>query len=247
MENSFENEMTSSKIEFLNRLFQNNLHIMSDDEARRRDMEIAEREAVERERNKQRRFESSGVGERYWTERIENFKAYNHELKNNLAVVKEFIADLQLGKSRALWMCGTNGNGKTMLAAMAIRECGGRFVKMYELMSAYYAKYKDVMDIVKPLAKSKLVVVDEIECVDENEYKVIFPLVNEVYESLGSIILIANANKNDFGAMLGKPIIDRFYENCVTLEFTSESWRKRNRNAQGVSVTDEERLAKVAK
>lgn len=215
--------------DFLHKRFPN-IRMISYDEAAERDREIAKKEEMERCLREQKQFEESGVGRRYWKMFLENFDAYNDELKSHLATVKEFIANVKLGKSRALWLCGTNGSGKTMLAAMAVRECGGRFVRMYELMSAFHANYRDAMEVIKPLARSKLVVVDEIGCVDENEINVLFPLVNEIYENCGSMILIANANRKELGAMLGKPIIDRFSENCVSLEFTCDSYRKRNRS-----------------
>lgn len=207
-----------------------NLRVMSDAEAKEYDDMLANVAKKELLLKKQQAFESSGVGRRYWQMTLDDFCAYNSELEKNLAVVKDFIASVNAKKSKALWFCGANGTGKTMLASMAVRECGGRFVRMYELMSAFHANYRDAMEVIKPLARQKLVVVDEVGCVDENEINVLFPLINEIYENCGSMILIANTSKIELGRMLGKSIIDRFTENCTALEFTCDSYRKKNRN-----------------
>lgn len=207
-----------------------NLRVMSDAEAKEHDDMLANVAKKEQLLKKQQAFENSGVGRRYWQMTLDDFCAYNSELEKNLAVVKDFIASVNAKKSKALWFCGANGTGKTMLASMAVRECGGRFVRMYELMSAFHANYRDAMEVIKPLARQKLVVVDEVGCVDENEINVLFPLINEIYENCGSMILIANASKIELGRMLGKSIIDRFTENCTALEFTCDSYRKKNRS-----------------
>ncbi len=186
------------------------------------------------EKEKQRLYELSGVGKKYWNMRFENFDAYNDELKVNLQKVHSFIKDVQNGKSRTMWLCGNSGTGKTLLASLIIRECGGKFVKSYEIADEIedcrsFKAEESKVQLIKRYSNYPVLVIDEVgkfEGKQWQELEYLFRILNERYEKEKSTIIVTNKTKVELKEYIGIPLFDRFVENCISAEFTSSSYRK---------------------
>lgn len=195
------------------------------------------RESDEREERVQLRYEQSGVGERYFSKRLSDFETKTEEQKNALEKIKMFICDIQKGKQRTLWLNGAVGTGKTLLASLIIRECGGKFVKSYQIQNELedcrsFKATESKSDLIKRYSTVRpVLVIDEIGKIDTKmEIEYLFQIINERYEHKGtSTILITNKTKVELKEYLGKAIFNRFVENCTAVEFFGESYRIKER------------------
>ena len=189
------------------------------------------------EQIKQEKYKSSGVGEKYLNKTLDDYDCYNEESTRNFEKVKTFIADVRdKKKKRTLWLCGNSGTGKTLLASLIIRECGGKFVKSYQILNelddckSFKAK-ESKSDIINRYASYDILVIDEIakfESKQEIEY--LFMILNERYEKMKTTIIVTNKSAKELREYLGKPIYDRFVENCMSIEFTNQSYRIKERD-----------------
>ena len=192
-------------------------------------------QAEQKEIEKQDHYKKSGVGERYWNLRIEDFDAYSDELKNNLEQVKRFIADVNSGKCRTLWLCGENGTGKTMLASLIVRECWGKYAEIYcidddlkdslrfnseETRTKVFNRYKNY----------KVLVIDEVgRFPSDEEKRNLFHILNDRYANNKSTVIVSNLDKKTLCEYMGKALFDRFLENCTSLVFSDKSYRSKLR------------------
>lgn len=199
------------------------------------DSEIEQYEKNEKEKKIQDWFSSSGVGQKYLDKRLSDFIAETDEQKQQLQTVQKFIADVNNGKTKTLWLCGNAGTGKTFLASMIVRETMGHFCKSYEIaddleVSRSFSAKENKNMVIKRYSSYKVLVIDEIgKFQGENEISYLFRILNERYEAELPTILVTNFTNVGLRDYLGKPLYDRFVENCTSLMFTGESWRDRER------------------
>lgn len=201
-----------------------------------RDAEIAEQERIEQEKQKQNHLEQCGIAEKFWKARFENFDAYKDSLKNALQITKEFVSDLKKGMNRSLWLCGNNGNGKTMLTACILYELGyGSYAKSYEIEddleeAASFSSKESKKSVLQKYYKRKLLVIDEVgRFSSQKELAYLFRILNERYERRLPTILVTNMDKKSLKEYLGQALFDRFSEMCTSITFSEESYRTKIR------------------
>lgn len=193
---------------------------------------INERKKQWKERQNKNLIES-GIGQRYLSTDINSFICNTADQVEILNTVKQFISK-PIGKN--LWLVGTAGTGKTLLAAIICRYCGAKYLKSFQLKDELeYAKSfnakKNPTEVINDYAQIPVLIIDEVgryKSPQEQEY--LFRLLNERYEMQKPTVLISNMNKKEFGEYLGNPIVDRFKEGCKCLEFKGESYRAKERN-----------------
>lgn len=198
------------------------------------DEEVAEYDRKLEEQRKQSNYENSGVGYKYWNKRLADYETVTDEQKRNMEKAKNFIEAVNRGECKTLWMCGKSGTGKTLLASLIIRECGGKFAKSYQIAdeiedSRSFSSKESKSGLIKRYSEYKLLVIDEIgkfENKQGTELEYLFRILNERYEKENSTIIITNKTKGELKEYLGIPLYDRFVENCTSLTFSGESHRK---------------------
>ena len=199
------------------------------------DEELERMEAEEHEKAKQESFKKSGIGAKYLNKRLSDFNAYNDELKQILATVEKFIADFLQGIKRSLWLIGKNGNGKTFLGAMIVRECGGKFVESSviedEIEETKHFNAKETITGLRArYAGYKLLVIDEVgRFPSDNEKKYLFKILNDRYNEDRPTVLISNMSREALMDYIGYGLTDRFVESCTSVTFNSESYRSQER------------------
>lgn len=231
-----ENEQTKLILPVLQSLV--GVEIESDDEDVLSDKEIEELKRKADDESKTERLKKSGVGEKYFFKTLNDFDPFTEELASNLSKVKKFINDVNNKKQRTMWLCGKAGTGKTFLSAMVIRECGGHFCKSYEIATelddckSFKAK-ESKSELYKRYSEYDLLVIDEVgkfESKQEVEY--LFIILNERYEKNKSTILVTNKSRSELKEYLGVPLFDRFVSTCVSVVFTGESYRIKERESE---------------
>ena len=195
------------------------------EEIEAQEKEIRKHEAKEKQKN----LEASGIGERYFNASFENYNCNIPERKEVLDKLKLFIQDYQ---EKTLWMVGNSGTGKTMFAAILCREClHAHFVKSYEIELELddcksFKANESKKELLKRYKNYPVLIIDEIgKFESKDEVKYLFMIINERYENKKCTVLISNKSKKELVEYLGKPIFDRFTENCMSIEFNFESYR----------------------
>lgn len=177
----------------------------------------------------------SGVPAKYHEMRLSDFNAYNEELKKNLEDVKNFIEECKLGKNKTLWLCGSNGNGKTLLGALIVRETMGNYAESSMIEdeieeSKHYGAKETITALRKRYTDYRLLVIDEIARFPSDEEKRnLFKILNDRYNAEKPTVLISNLSRQELQQYLGKGLTDRFMENCKSVTFTSPSYRTKIR------------------
>lgn len=204
------------------------------------DEELEEKENEEFELEKQKHFENSGIGSKYFEKRMSDFDAYNDELKDNLNDVLNYIESVNFGENRQLWMCGKNGNGKTLLASQIVRECWGKYAESSIIedeieQTKHYSAKESLTALRERYASYRLLVIDEVgRFPSDNEKKYLFKILNDRYNADKPTVLITNMNVEQLKEYLGRGLVDRAIESCKTVSFNSPSYRQKERSKNQV-------------
>lgn len=209
---------------------------ISEEERLKYDQEIAERIAIQKQRDKDDQFRRCGIGERFYFESFDTYIARNEEIKAAKEICQNYLQDIKTGKFRSLKLLGAVGNGKTHLAASILREYGGTYRKAAEIVSEYQAsksfsanlREKDLKEM---YGSSKLLVIDEIgrSNNEKDEKYMLYELLNTRYENRRPTILISNFGNREFADFTGEAVTDRLNEQVITFEFKGESYRLQKR------------------
>lgn len=200
--------------------------------------EWKKRDDEARDSERQRHYESSGVGDKFLHKRLADFDAYNEDLQKILVTVKEFITDANNGVPRTLWMCGDNGNGKTLLASLIVRETYGHFCRSYEIEDELkdtecYRNQESRTQLYKRYSKYSLLVIDEVARFQgQTELSYLFRILNNRYEAEKPTVLVTNLSREELKNYLGKALYDRFVETCTSVVFNQKSYRTKERMLQ---------------
>lgn len=210
--------------------------LISDEESQQIENERKEKEKREYEERKFEHFKKSGIGEKYWKYRISDFDAYNDELKTALNTVEEFISDVKKGITRNLWLCGKNGNGKTMLASFIDYELFGTYkessvIEDEWVMADNFRNEENRTDVRNRYKNYNVLIIDEVaRFPSDREKEFLFKILNDRYNSEKSNVIITNMSRQETKQYFGQALAERFLENnCVSIEFTSPSYRDKKR------------------
>lgn len=171
---------------------------------------------------------TSNVGKRYKDKTLNDFIIKNEEQEKIIEKVKQYIADVNEGKDRTLWLCGATGTGKTLLGSCICRETQGVYCKTYDIKDDLLENHFSRRSVFRKYSKYRSLVIDEVgRCEQEKDF--MFQLLNERYENEVSTVLITNLSKGELKERLGLPLYDRFVSNCISLTFNGDSYRKTER------------------
>jgi DNA replication protein DnaC len=185
------------------------------------------------------------IDERYYEVTLDNFDAYNDELKEYLETCRKFAKNPD-GK---IVMLGKNGSGKTHLAVGVLKELGGVIYTAYDigvnLRQSYNSKLKE-HEVYDELCTAPLLVIDEIEKLKDSEAKQnwMSHVIGKRYNRLLPMIIIANCHtKKDCKEQI-KPcpqcleyhlesdVISRIVEDGIILKFSSSDYRMKIRETR---------------
>lgn len=189
-------------------------------------------------RKKQAAFEASGIGKRFFSERLDTYKA-TAKSEHVVKTVRGYLQQVQCGKFQTLVLCGNPGTGKTHLAAGLLYELGGLFRlsdvirEEYEAAKSFTAKYSQV-DLINKYGAVPFLIIDEIARTESAttatvEKHCLYRIINERYNNRLSTVLISNLAQKDFMAYLGAASIDRLIEAASFCVCDWESHRVKKR------------------
>lgn len=184
---------------------------------------------------RQKKFESSGVPPRYWNVDFSTYIPKNQENAANLEKVKSF-ANLE-NNDKVLLLLGPKGLGKTHLGSSIIRQCGGSYISIEDLIFKFDAAQDfhskvNREDLLEQFSRTPMLVIDEIgrSMQQDKENYLLSYILRHRYENMLPTVLISNLSKNELLKKLGEATVDRLKETAVTLEFTGESYRQTKRD-----------------
>ena len=106
-----------------------------DEWIKQREKELAEQAEKEAAYQMQKNVESSGVPRRYWHVDFDTYISRNEKDSKNLETIKKFTS--LDNNDKVLILLGAKGLGKTHLGSAIIRNCGGKFISIEELIFKY--------------------------------------------------------------------------------------------------------------
>ena len=198
---------------------------------------VRQREAeAERERElellakKKQEFENSGVPKRYWNESFDTWKTRNKDDEVRLQTVIDFSR--QESNDSVLLLLGPKGVGKTHLGASIIREVGGAFISVEEMIFKYecsmdFHSETNRVNLMNFYSTTPMLVIDEIgrSMQQGKEDAILNYILRRRYENMLPTVLISNLKKEDLLKKLGDAVVDRLTETCKSVEFVGESYR----------------------
>ena len=201
---------------------------------RQREAEAERQRELELLARKKQEFENSGVPKRYWNESFETWKVRNTDDEKRLQAIIEYSH--KENNDSVLLMLGPKGVGKTHLGSSIIRNTGGTFISIeemifqYECSSDYHAKINRV-DLMNFYSTTPMLVIDEIgrSMQQAREDSLLNYILRRRYENMLPTVLISNLQKTDLMKKLGDAVVDRLKETCQCVEFVGESYRPEKR------------------
>ena len=180
-------------------------------------------------KNKQE-FENSGVPKRYWNESFDTWKTRNADDEKRLQTVIEYSH--QESNDSVLLLLGPKGVGKTHLGASIIREAGGTFISVEEMIFKYecsmdFHSETNRVNLMNFYSTTPMLVIDEIgrSMQQAKEDAILNYVLRHRYENMLPTVLISNLKKEDLLKKLGDAVVDRLTETCKSVEFVGESYR----------------------
>lgn len=206
-----------------------------DEWIKQREKELAEQAEKEAAYQMQKSVESSGVPRRYWHVDFDTYISRNEKDLKNLETIKKFTS--LDNNDKVLILLGAKGLGKTHLGSAIIRNCGGKFISIEELIFKYesaqefHAKTnrEELMDL---YSSTKMLVIDEIggSMQQEKENALLNYILHRRYGNMLPTVLISNLSKAALLKKLGEAVLDRLKETCISVEFDGESYRPSKRD-----------------
>lgn len=210
-------------------------NLEKDEWIKQREKELAEQAEKEASYQMQKNVESSGVPRRYWHVDFDTYISRNEKDSKNLETIKKFTS--LDNNDKVLILLGAKGLGKTHLGSAIIRNCGGKFISIEELIFKYesaqdfHAKtnLEELMDL---YSSTKMLVIDEIggSMQQEKENALLNYILHRRYENMLPTVLISNLSKAELLKKLGEAVLDRLKETYISVEFDGESYRPSKRD-----------------
>ena len=221
-----------------------NLNSMTPDQLQANDAEIARLEKEQAEKEKVRRYEKSGVPERYLNEALDTYKITNEMQATAATAATNFLHAVKCGEFKSLVMIGNAGTGKTHLACSIVREIGGKYRTAPDLVEELrraksYTAAETEEEIINYYGQVFLLVIDEIGrgIAAADEKYMIYQILNARYNRRKPTILISNFSKSDFLQYIGVAAADRLVESGNFVEMNGESFRKLRRQNEAGGTT----------
>ena len=171
----------------------------------------------------------------YWNKKVCDFEGD----KKAVDIVHEYMTNLEsnLSKGLGLYLQGTHGIGKTLLASYILKQGLkiGKQSKFYyytDMLNVFSDSWKDdeaKQEIETDIMQSDLLVIDDLgkEIIGKSNFSItsLDSVLRKRVGNLKSIILTSNLDKLDVKDVYGKAIIDLFNESLKEVHVIGDSYR----------------------
>jgi DNA replication protein DnaC len=176
----------------------------------------------EEEREEQlKEWRSRGLTPRFYNASWENWIADTPKKKHALETVKKAWEKnlLLVGKGGQ----GTgNGNGKTHLAMCLVKE-GATYCLVPDLIRMVREDLAIEQEVINKYGKCKLLILDEIgrQKATDFEHNLLFEIMDKRWNNMLPTTIIGNIGKENFTALCGAGVSDRFKPEVVIFDWES--------------------------
>lgn len=176
------------------------------------------------------RSRESGVGKRYQNATLAGFIPQTKSETAALNAISSYIAEPHQKKN--LLMFGNYGTQKTFLGCCIVRHFGGVIIPALKLIVEYqsaanFASKKTQKDVLEYYSGVPMLVIDESGrgIKSDLEREIINYIANERYSNMLPMVIITNLSVEEYADFIGKPLVDRLNETCVSCCFDGSSRR----------------------
>jgi DNA replication protein DnaC len=210
------------------------------EEALRREHEAVEKE--KRDISQKRLFSEIQIGQRYRGQAWDDYKPATDTARKTLETCRQFATGFKeaLETGRCLIMIGGPGTGKNMLSALICQDVAGQgFTALHTTAMKLVRRVKETWgkgseesesQAIRNFTLPDLLVIDEIgvQFGSTAEQIILTEIINDRYEAMRPTIIISNLTVPQLEDVMGKRVVDRFYEGGgKVLVFNWASWRRR--------------------
>ena len=167
---------------------------------RQKEAEAESERELELLAKKKQEFENSGVPKRYWNESFDTWKTRNKDDEKRLQTVIEYSH--RESNDSVLLLLGPKGVGKTHLGASIIREAGGTFISVEEMIFKYecsmdFHSETNRVNLMNFYSTTPMLVIDEIgrSMQQAKEDAILNYVLRRRYENMLPTVLISNLKK----------------------------------------------------
>jgi len=187
----------------------------------------------------------SGIPEIHRESRIGNFTAQTERAEKLKLVMQAYVDNFQKpAKPDGFILIGPPGSGKTHIACAIIHDLISRgFTARYTSLPSLTIRIRQasrgqesVADIVSDLTDVDFLVIDEIDLhgSSDNDYNVLYAIVNGRYENGSPTMVITNRNIDDLTNDLNERVVRRVIGNGKPIHF---NWGPVSRNNENHANT----------
>ena len=193
--------------------------------------------------NIQKRLDNSGIGERFIGMSWDDYKPVNAHAEKVFAECQNFVLGFMPKSGNSLLFIGSPGTGKNMLSAIIGQELienGYTFhsITAMKLIRRIKASWQDKteseQDVIDMFVQFDLLAIDEVgvQFGSPTEQLFLTEIINERYEQRKPTILISNLTLTQLEDIMGKRVIDRFYDDGS--KFLVLNWQSYRRKRKAV-------------
>jgi DNA replication protein DnaC len=177
----------------------------------------------------------SGIPRTYWDKNINDFKGD----KKAKDLIQDYLKklDTNLLKGLGLYLWGTEGIGKTLLATYILQEAvkknkGAKFCYYTDMLNIFSASWKDEeakQVIENDIMESDILLIDDLGkgLINKSNFgeSSLDSVLRKRAGNLKSIIITSNLDRLDIKDKYGKGIVDLFKESLLEIHVIGESYR----------------------
>ena len=201
-------------------------------------------DCIKKEINTDLLFREANIPIRFKNKNFDTYQTHTKPQQYNLNRMKTFVKNFSRKNNRGLYICGTNGVGKTHLSISVLKELllkgyEGYYYNVTDLINNIKASFRDqeMQDshsLMDDLINMEILVLDDLGLQKMSTYVAdrLYALINGRYEKGNTLIVTSQDTPNELEMKLEYALCSRLYEMCSIYDCAGSDFRKSTSEAK---------------